>query len=231
MAQRSESTSAILVMILAVVGAAALLVVLMGPSVVMAAARDAVDFFEGDDADTTPTTEVAAEPTEQDDAAQDDAALDGAEFDAAFSSGGEPSPLAVSGDLLPAGVPVDIDMVDFFDNVHPMTVTIDGVTQRGECTVVLMQVTPDAELGGFDLPTVGIVSGGLHYEGGGCDTTGLEDAGYASSIGLEIPAGQTAAYYDFAQRPDGTLAEVEAVTVEVAEGEYLFFEPVEKTLT
>jgi hypothetical protein len=32
-------------------------------------------------------------------------------------------------------------------------------------------------------------------------------------------------------KANGTLAEVEAITVEVADGQYLIFEPVEKTLT
>ncbi len=145
--------------------------------------------------------------------------------------GVDASPLAVDGELLPVGVPVDFELVDFFDDVHPMTITVDGVTQNGDCTIVLMQITPEADVDSFSLPTVGMVSDGLHYEGGACTTTGLEDAGYLSSIGLEAPAGQTVAYYDFAQRPGGALADVEAITVEVAADEYLFFEPVEKSLT
>lgn len=141
-----------------------------------------------------------------------------------------PSPLAIDGEILPAGIPVEANPVDFFGDVHPMALTIEGVSQRDDCTVVLLRVIPTGPLDSFTVPNVGIVSDGLLYDGGGCETTGLEDAGYLSSFDVSAGAGETVTYYDFAQIPGGSLADVDAVAVEIGEGEYLYFEPTEKTL-
>lgn len=151
--------------------------------------------------------------------------------DASSGTGNEPVPVTVKGALLPDGVPVDATPVDFSGWGHSMKLTIDGITQHGDCTVVLMRVTPAEDFSSFDLPQVGLVSGGKLYQGGGCDTTGLADAGYPSSNDVQIAAGETGTFFEYAQKAGGTLADVEAITVEVADGKYLFFAPTEKKLS
>ncbi len=145
-------------------------------------------------------------------------------------SGNEPVPVTVDGTLLPDGVPTDVDAASFMGGTHAMSITIDGVVQRSDCAIVLMHVTPAEDITPFSLPHVGVVRDGLLYDGGVCDASGLDEAGYVSNFLKDRPAGESFAFFSAVSNPVGTSADVEAVAVGVADGKFVFFEPTATTL-